>query len=334
MIIKEDFQLKDITTFHLPAKTKYFCEYETLDELIKILKWDILKENKVLQIGGGSNLVFTTNFDGVILHSAIKYLEAVEENDDWIVFKVGSGVVWDDFVSYCVDNDYYGAENMSYIPGEVGASAVQNIGSYGAEVKDIIHKVHAINIHTLEICTFDNAQCKYGYRDSVFKNELKDQYIVIAVEYKLSKTPVYNLSYGPLKAIQKDDLTLEEIRNEIIRIRIEKLPDPKYIGSVGSFFKNPIIDINHFKELQSKYPDIPHYDIGNNKIKIPAGWLIEKSGLKGESVGDAQVYPKQCLVIVNNGLAKSIDVVNLYSKIIDTVESKYGITLSPEANIL
>lgn len=334
MDIKEDFKLSEVTTFHLPAKTKYYCEYDTIDELIKLLRWNVVKDNQVFHIGGGSNLVFTKNFDGVILHSKIEYLKVVSENDNEITFKVGSGVNWDDFVSYCVDNGYYGAENMSYIPGEVGASAIQNIGSYGMEVKDIITKVHAIEIATCKPKEFLNADCHYGYRDSIFKNELKNKYIITAVEYTLSKIPKYTLTYGPLKNVDESELSLEKVRNIIIDVRKAKLPDPLEIGSAGSFFKNPIITQQHFNELLKDHPELPHYAMDYNMVKVPAGWLIEHTGLKGIAVGDAQVYPKQCLVIVNNGRATGCDVVKLYNKVIAEVKNKFAITLEPEANIL
>lgn len=333
MNIIKDFELRDITTLHIPAKCKYFCEYDNIDELKTIIKSHIGKTS-LLHIGGGSNLVFTKDFDGAILHSNIKYIEKIEETNDTVILKVGSGYKWDCFVKYCVDNNYYGAENMSYIPGEVGASAIQNIGSYGVEVKDIIHKVHTLEISTLTQKEFTTEECKYGYRDSIFKNNLKDKYVVLAVEYKMSKIPHYNLTYGPLHNLDSNNLNLEIIRNEIIRIRTAKLPDPKYIGSVGSFFKNPIIPISDFNVLKLEYPNIPSYNISDELIKVPAGWLIENSGLKGYKVGDAQVYEKQCLVLVNNGNAVAGEIINLYTDVINFVKSKFGIELSPEANII
>lgn len=329
---ESNFQLKDVTTFHIPAIAKNYCEYDNVKELKQIL--DDNKGEQILHIGGGSNLLFTNDFNGLILHSNIQFIHKIEDAGEHVILNVGSGIVWDEFVKYCVENSYYGTENMSYIPGEVGASAVQNIGSYGAEVKDIIYRVHTIEIETLQERIFTNSECDYAYRYSVFKGELKGKYIVTSVEYRLSKIKNFNLTYGPLKAIDNPDLTLNDVRNEIIRIRTSKLPDPQYIGSVGSFFKNPIVKVDKYRELNNEYPNIPHYPVSNNEEKIPAGWLIENAGLKGYSIGDAQVYQKQCLVIVNNGNAKAEDVVKLYTHIIDTVNEKYGIKLDPEANII
>ncbi len=332
----ENYSLQECTTFHLPVKCRYFVEYSTISELRNILNSDIYKNNVSFHMGGGSNLVFTKDFEGLILHSLIKYIDIVDESHDHIILKVGSGVDWDSFVKYCVENGYYGIENMSYIPGEVGASAVQNIGSYGVEVKDVITKVHCVDENDGSIRIFTNEECEYGYRDSIFKNEYKNRYIVIGVEYRLSKIPQYSLEYGALKALQGKEctITLADVRNEIIRIRTEKLPDPKYIGSAGSFFKNPVIPISKFNELKKEYPTMPHYIVTDDTMKIPAGWLIENAGLKGYKLGGARVYDKQCLVLVNDGDASAHDIVDLYKYVISRVNNKYGIELSPEANIL
>lgn len=332
----EDFQLKDITTLHLPVQCHYFAEYESIDELKSLLCSDLAKSNKVFQIGGGSNLLFTHDFDGLILHSKIKFIRTVFEDDSCSVIEAGAGVIWDEFVKHCIAHDLYGSENMSYIPGEVGASAVQNIGSYGGEVKDIIYKVHCIEKSSLKSVTFLNEDCHYGYRDSIFKNELKDKYVVTSVEYRLSKLPCFRLDYGPLRRLQEssEPITLQNVRDTIIDVRKSKLPDPKEIGSVGSFFKNPVISKADFDALLSKYPDAPHYPAADGMIKVPAGWLIENAGLKGHRIGNAQVYEKQCLVIVNVGGASSSNIVNLYTHVISTVKEKYGIELHPEANII
>lgn len=334
MIIREDFQLKDVTTFHLPAKARYFCEYETVDELEKILKWDVCRNLPIFHMGGGSNLLFTKDFEGVILHSLMKSVNVVDEDEQNVFVEVSSGVVWDDFVKYAIENEFYGIENLSYIPGEVGASAVQNIGSYGVEVKDTIFKVNTIEIETLKKRVFTNEECQFGYRDSIFKRSLKDKYIVTSIIYKLSKVPHYNFTYGPLKKFIGQNVSLQIVRDEIISIRTNKLPDPKYIGSAGSFFKNPIIPKSDFEQLRKKYPEVPSYIISETEIKVPAGWLVENSGLKGFSIGDAQVYPKQCLVLVNNGKARASEVVELYKTVINIVKEKFNILLDPEANIL
>lgn len=332
----KDKDLKNLTTFHLPVQCKFYIEYSTLEELMEIIATDLYKSNNSFHIGGGSNLLFTKDYEGLILHSKIEFIKINSETEDYVVVEAGAGMVWDNFVQYCVNHNFGGTENLSYIPGEVGASAIQNIGSYGAEAKDIIYAVHCIDKTTGESRTFTNGECHYGYRDSIFKNGLKDKYIVISVEYKLSKKPKFNLNYGPLKNLLNNnaEISLQKIRETIIEVRTSKLPDPKYIGSVGSFFKNPIISNEDFSQLQALYPDITHYIVDNSHTKVPAGWLIEHAGLKGYRIGDAAIFEKQCLVIVNYGNATSKEIINLYRHVIETIENKYGITLHPEANII
>lgn len=332
----ENYPLETVTTFHLPARCKHFVSYSSVEELKEILKSSLFKSVPYLHIGEGSNLLFTKDYDGIVLHSRIRYISIIEDNGDNIILKVGAGINWDKFVKYCVSNGYYGIENMSYIPGTVGASAVQNIGSYGVEVKDVIHKVHCISVATGSEREFVNEECRYGYRDSIFKNELKDKYIVVAVEYKLSKVPGYTLEYGPLKELFHDgnEITLQRVRQTIIDVRKSKLPDPAELGSAGSFFKNPVIGKDKFNALQLRYPSMPGYTVSGDTVKVPAGWLIENAGLKGFSVGGAKIYEKQCLVIVNTGNATSEDVVALYTAVMDKVKDLYGIQLQPEANII
>ena len=335
MKLHENFPLKEITTMHLDARCRYLAEYSSIDELRTLLASPFFKEQKSMHIGGGSNLVFTADYDGLLLHSQIKFIATVEETDTAIRLEAGAGVVWDDFVKYCIAHNYYGAENLSGIPGEVGASAVQNIGSYGVEVQEIISCVHCVDMSTGETISFSTPECKYAYRDSIFKNEFAGRYIVTSVEYTLSKARRFTLTYGPLKELaDKPGLTMNDVRNTIINTRNGKLPNPDETGSVGSFFKNPIIPESQFKDLQNAYPAIPHYPAGEGKIKVPAGWLIENAGLKGFGIGGACVYPKQCLVIANMGNATPADVVALYRHIIGTVANKYGIELHPEANII
>ncbi len=335
MIIHNDFDLATVTTFHLHAKADRFIEYESVDELRGIIADCIAHSRPFRHIGSGSNLLFTGDFHGTILHSLIRFIEIADQSDRSVLIRVGSGVDWDSFVAWCVDRQYYGAENLSLIPGEVGASAVQNVGAYGVEAKDIIHSVHTIDTTTGTERTFLNEECCYGYRDSIFKRpDMSGRYIVTAVTYRLSKVPAYNLQYGPLRELaDHPSLSLPHIRSRIIAIRQSKLPDPAEIGSAGSFFKNPVIDADTFLTLQSRYPSMPYYIVGD-RYKIPAGWLIENAGLKGVTIGGAQVYPKQCLVIVNTGTATSADVVALYRHIIEIVKNTYGINLSPEVNVI
>ena len=320
---------------HLDVRCKYFAEYSTVEELRELLDTQQYRQNRSLHIGGGSNLVFTRDFDGMLLHSRIHYISQIGTNADTVTLEVGAGVTWDDFVKYCIEHEFYGAENLSGIPGEVGASAVQNIGSYGAEVCNIINRVNCIDISTGRVCHFSNDECQYAYRDSIFKHQPAQCYIVTSVEYVLSLKPQFTLTYGPLKSLaDKPGLSMRDVRETIISVRNSKLPDPSQTGSVGSFFKNPVIPSQQFAELAATYTTIPHYPAANGLVKVPAGWLIENAGLKGHCIGGAYVYPKQCLVIANNGNATPSDVVALYKHITQVVNDKFGIELHPEANII
>ncbi len=333
MRIIENFDLAPLTTFHLPAQARWYGEYSSFPELKSILNDPRFFSLKWFHMGSGSNLLFTSDFDGLVLHSAMKGLEIKDDDGTTVKVEVESGVVWDDFVRWTIDHDLYGAENLAIIPGEVGASAVQNIGAYGVEVKDIIFEVTTYDTLKEEIAIFSNKQCQYAYRDSFFKH-CASRYIVLSVTFALSRTPHFSLEYGPLKQLkEKDSLTLKEVYDTIVDIRNSKLPNPDKIGSAGSFFKNPVVNKAKFDGLEATYPGIPHYEVGK-LYKIPAGWLIENAGLKGLSVGKAQVYPKQCLVLVNNGGATAKDVLQLYQHVVNVVDKKYGIRLSPEVNII
>ncbi len=335
MKIYSDYSLLEHNTFHFNAKAEFFAEYESIDELRNILT--TYRKEKILHIGKGSNLLFVNDFKGLVLHSAICFYEVADEDDDIVKIRVGSGVVFDDFIEYAISKGWGGAENLSYIPGETGASAVQNIGAYGVEVKDIISEVETLDIKSLEIRKFSRQECKYAYRDSIFKGELKGKYIVTAVVFELRKQPVLQLDYGnvrqSLSAI--DNPTIADVRKAITDIRKQKLPEVSEMGSAGSFFKNPIITDRHFEDLRSIYPDMPYYDApeGTGK-KIPAAWLITKAELKGRSVGGAQIYEKQPLVIVNRCNAQPSDVVELAGLVMSTVSEKFGISLEPEVNYI
>ncbi|MCP9612081.1 UDP-N-acetylmuramate dehydrogenase [Coprobacter tertius] len=336
MIIHENIQLKDKHTFHIPAIAKWFVEYDSVEELKELLASEWIKDKRFLHIGSGSNLLFLGNYDGAILHSRIKTITIKDETERCVKIKVGSGVIWDDFVAYCIDRGWYGTENLSKIPGEVGASAVQNIGAYGSEVKDIIDTVETIEIESGEHHVFNCIDCKYGYRNSIFKNELKEKHIVTFVTYCLSKQPIYNLSYGNLKtAVEtKGTINLRNIRNAVIEIRENKLPDPEITGNAGSFFMNPVIPLFQYSLLKEKYPDIPHYPIDNEKVKVPAAWLIDRCGWKGKIHGGAAVHDKQCLVLINKNNATSDDVVELSEEIKQSVKSNFNITITPEVNFI
>ena len=332
MKISKNISLKTYHTFGIDVKASILAEYNTTEELMEVLNSEEYKSNKSFHIGSGSNLLFTEDYNGMILHSKIQYIRTISENNEYVLLEAGSGVVWDDFVAYCVDNDYYGAENLSLIPGEVGASAVQNIGAYGTEVKDLIQEVKAIEIATGKSYTFSNEECGYGYRDSIFKKSLKGKYIVTSVVFRLSRIPVFHLGYQHLEdeVKKRGDINLRNIRETIIEVRNSKLPDPAVRGNAGSFFMNPVVPKALFQSLQVKYPEMPHYFVSETEEKIPAGWLIEKCGWKGKSVGEAAVHDKQALVLVNNGNATGNDIVHLATEIQKSVYDTFSIRLQPE----
>lgn len=332
MTIRDNCSLADRNTFGMDVRADRLIDWATTDELKNALP-DI--EKPVLMIGGGSNLLFMGDFKGTVLHSTITSIDIIDSTDDLVYVKVGAGVVWDDFVAWCTVNGLWGVENLSAIPGEVGASAVQNIGAYGAEAKDVIDTVQTICLTDGTERDFSNAECRYGYRQSIFKNELKGQYAVAYVIYALSKMPQPKLGYGALEqeVERLGGPTLANIRQAVISIRNSKLPDPKVLGNAGSFFMNPVVTEQEFNIIRSNYPDVPSYAAPGG-IKVPAGWLIEKTGWKGRSLGPAAVYDKQALVLVNKGGATGADVRHLADTIIADVKRKFGITLSTEVNYI
>lgn len=331
--IEENISLKPYHTFGMNVNTRYFAEYETVEDLRSLLISPLIKNNNNLHIGGGSNLLFTKDYTGIIIHSCIKTY-AKTEDLDFVYLKVGAGVVWDDFVAYTVQNGWGGAENLSYIPGEVGASAVQNVGAYGVEAKDLIERVYTISVETGEERIFTNKECNYGYRTSVFKKELRGQYIVTHVEFKLHKNPIFKLTYGNLQAVVGEEPTLMSVRNAVIYVRKQKLPEPSEKGSAGSFFINPVVETEKYQDLKKQYPEMPSYPASDGKVKLSAAWLIDKAGWHGKRVGGAAVYPKQCLVLVNDNNATPQDVIELASQIKNSVYEKYGVIITPEVNYI
>ena len=334
--IKHHYSLLGHNTFGLDVKAKQFINYSTVDELVDVLV--ALKESneRILHIGGGSNLLFTKDFEGTVLHSGIKFVEEVSRDDRHIFFRVGSGVVWDDFCAQMARDNFYGSENLSYIPGEVGASAIQNIGAYGVEVESIIHEVDTIEVATGQPRVFQANECEYGYRDSIFKNRLQGEYIVTAVVYRLSVIPVVHLDYGQLQELRSHGgtPTAQEIRDAVIAIRQSKLPEPAELGSAGSFFKNPVVSVEVFRQIAASHADVPHYVISENEIKIPAAWLIDQCGWKGKTHGGAAVYEKQPLILVNRNHATPADIMELATLIEQSVLEKFNISLSPEVNYI
>jgi UDP-N-acetylmuramate dehydrogenase len=337
MKIENNFSLLPYNTFGLNVLCDYFYEYETIDELKKLIESGVSKDSeKWIHIGGGSNLLFLGNYEGTVLHSVIKGIEKKDETTENCIVRVGAGEKWDDFVQWSINNQLGGVENLSFIPGEVGASPVQNIGAYGIEAKDVIYSVETISAIDGSVRIFMNEECNFGYRNSMFKTT-KD-YIVTHVNYILRKMPFYqyNLEYTHLRETLSGypEINLQNVREAIITIRKEKLPDPVEWGNAGSFFKNPIIPYAQFLEIQKKYPDIPHYKVGEDFIKIPAGWLIEKTGWKGKNLGAAGVYEKQALVLINRGGASGLDIWSLADKIKQSVEAEFNIFIEPEVTVI
>lgn len=333
--IRENISLKPYHTFHMDVYARYFAEYDTLADLKELLSSPVLKDNRFIHIGSGSNLLFTGNYNGVVLHSRMDSVECTYAPDDVVYVRAESGVVWDRLVEYCVAQGLGGIENLSGIPGEVGASAIQNIGAYGVEAKDVIHSVNCLDIRTLQERVFDNAECGYSYRSSVFKKEHKGKYIVTSVEYVLHRHPVFKLEYGNLRAVLGDaPVSPASVRNAVIAIRNRKLPDPDVVGNAGSFFVNPVVGMELYSKLAMQYPDMPSYPAGEGKVKLSAAWLIDHAGGHGKKVGGAAVYPKQCLVLVNENNASPGDVAALAELIRSSVYDKYGVNLIPEVNFI
>ena len=328
-----NYSLKEHNTFGIEARCSRFLEYSTVDEAKVVAA--ILREtgDPYIIIGGGSNLLLTRDFEGIVVHSALMGVDI-----DGCRMTCGSGMEWDRVVEMAVEQGLYGAENLSSIPGDVGASAVQNIGAYGVEAKDLIVEVEAIEIATGLLRTFSNADCQYGYRDSRFKHDWKNQFLMTHVTYALQSTFEPKLDYGNIRAeLERKGIsnpTAAQLRTVIIEIRNAKLPDPKVMGNAGSFFMNPVVSRDKYESLAAQYEGMPHYTIDSNHEKIPAGWMIEQCGWKGRSLGRAGVHDKQALVLVNRGGATGAEVVTLCETIRKDVREKFGIDIHPEVNII
>ena len=331
MLIRENISLLPFNTFGLSAKAKIFAEYSSVEELRALLEQ--YKGEPLLHIGAGSNLLFTKDFDGVILHSAMRRARCVSEDADYVWIEAENGLVLDELIEQLCDMGISGLENLSYIPGEVGASALQNVGAYGVEAKDVIESVRAVSIADGAERIFSNAECQYGYRDSIFKNSLRGKYIITHVVYRLNKHFEPKLNYGNLSSEVGSNPTPMSVREAVIRIRQQKLPEVSELGSAGSFFKNPIVPREVYEAVAAQYEKVPHYE-QEGGIKIPAAWLIEQCGWKGKMMGGAQCYEKQPLVLVNRNNATPEDIVNLAAAICKNVKEKFGITISPEVNYI
>jgi len=337
MNILENYDLSKLNTFGIKAKASFFIEINTEDDVAELFSLDLFKKKEKLFLGGGSNVLFTKDFDGIVVINKLKGIEIIGEDENTVLVKSMGGEAWNDLVSFSVDKGYWGIENLALIPGSVGATPVQNIGAYGAEIKETLVSVEAYEIETGKKKIFSNEECKFGYRDSVFKNELKGKYFISAMILKLNKKENLNSNYKALQDyLKKNNLQIKnskDVSNAISEIRKTKLPDPKDLGSAGSFFKNVYVDQNKFKELKEKYLDMPSFTEGE-MIKIPAGWLVEACGWKGKKVGNVGVYDKQALVLVNLGGATGQEIKNLSDEIIDSVYKKFGVKITPEVNLI
>lgn len=329
-----DYSLLSHNTFGIDVHAARFVEYHSEEELLECIRKGLITA-LYLHIGQGSNLLFTKDFPGTVLHSCIQGIEVVGVDGQRVLVRVGAGVVWDDFVAYCVEQGWYGVENLSAIPGEVGAAAVQNIGAYGVEAGNVIEAVETIDITGCKK-TYTNLECCYGYRDSVFKRPEMKSVFVTYVCFSLATTPCFTLDYGTVrKELEKYPVVdLAAVRKVIVGIRREKLPDPAVLGNAGSFFKNPVILRKQFEALLLEYPDMPHYEWDEKHVKVPAGWLIEQCGWKGKSLGHAAVHCRQALVLVNAGGATGREIVALAQAIQSAVYNKFQIKIVPEVNIL
>lgn len=333
----ENISLKGRHTFGIDVKARYLFEYDSVSDLREILKNPLCHEGELLLMGAGSNLLFLSDYHGVILHSCISGIEVTEQHDDYVIIKVGAGVEWDSLVEWCVDRGFGGIENLSLIPGDAGAAPVQNIGAYGVEFKDVFHACEAISTDDGSQLHFSWEDCEFAYRDSVFKNRLKNKVIVTWVYLKLSRMPSYTMEYGNLKdaVASLGGPSLRNIRQAVISIRQSKLPDPVQFGNAGSFFKNPVVDTKQLETIRVQYSNVPYYNtVEPGKVKIPAGWLIDKLGWKGKSLGNAGVHKDQALVLINLGGATGSEVKKLASQISADVRQKFNIDLEPEVNMI
>ncbi len=332
----ENFDLKPYNTFAINAKASSFFEFTEIEDLLAFIDNKQIPSNYFV-IGGGSNLLFINDFDGLIIYPNIPGISVQNEDRNHVYVEAGAGVKWDELVDYAVKYELGGVENLSNIPGKVGASPVQNIGAYGVEVKDCIHSVKGVFVETGQQFEFFNDECRFGYRDSIFKNELKNKIVVTSVTYRLDKFPEFNLEYGALnKEVELlGEVNLNNVRKAVIQIRDSKLPDPKVLGNAGSFFKNPVVEPETVESLKSRFSNLPVYESQEaGKLKVAAGWLIDQCGWKGYREGNVGVHQDQALVLVNYGNATGSEIVSLAQKIQNSVFEKFGISISPEVNII
>ncbi len=338
LTVQSNVSLKPYNTFGIDVAAKYLVEVSNTSDIQTVLHLSNLQTLPKLILGGGSNILFTQDFDGLVVKMALKGIETLSETDDYVWLKVGAGEKWHDLVMYSVSKGYGGLENLSLIPGTVGAAPIQNIGAYGVELKETFVQLEAVDLKTGELKIFSKPDCRFGYRDSIFKQEAKDTYIITSVTFLLNKKPKFKTEYGDIQRTIEQmgvkELSIKAISDAVIKIRSSKLPDPAEIGNAGSFFKNPEISQHLFDKLKANYTDIPGYPAQKGFVKVPAGWLIEQSGWKGKRIGNIGVHTKQALVLVNYGNGRGIEIRQLAEKIIESVLEKFGVRLSPEVNFI
>lgn len=337
MIIKEQVSLKGFNTFGIDAQAQYFAEVSSSADFLALREESVYKTADHLVLGGGSNILFTKNYAGLVIKNNLKGIDIIKQDENSVWVKVRAGEVWHDLVMWCVKNNFGGLENLSLIPGCVGAAPMQNIGAYGVEIKDTCETVVGLDMETGKETDFSNTDCQFGYRESVFKHELKNKFFITGVVFKLSKKPSFNTSYGAIEqelaAMGVKELSIKAISDAVIRIRSSKLPDPKEKGNAGSFFKNPEVSKEKHDQLKQQFEKLVAYPLDNGNFKLAAGWLIEQCGLKGRGVGHAAVHDKQALVLVNLGGATGGDVYQLSEEVWQSVKEKFGVTLEREVNI-
>lgn len=339
-LVKSGVDLQLYNTLNISAKTRYFAEIKSVDKLQKVLSHPESSAWEIFVLGGGSNVLFADDFGGLILHVEIKRREIVREHGEFVWVKFGAGENWHETVRYCINQGWGGIENLSLIPGTVGAAPIQNIGAYGVELTDVFESLEAVHIKTGQVRRFDKEDCRFGYRDSIFKNELKGRYVITDVVLRLTKEQKHELNteYGAIQSKLDEwgirEPSIRDISDVVIDIRNSKLPDPQTLGNAGSFFKNPIVDKEVFNRIKEDYPEVPGYPMNNGSVKVPAGWLIEETGWKGKVIGSVGTYEQQALVIVNHGGATGKEILQLAGLIRQSVEEEFGIELVPEVNIV
>ena len=336
-MIRENVSLQPHNTFGIETKARFMAKVKSIDDILSVLRDESVNQLPRLILGGGSNILLTQDFDGLVILNQLTGISLIEEDENSVLVEVGAGEVWHDLVMHCVKNGWGGIENLSLIPGSVGAAPMQNIGAYGVEIKDIFQQLTALNLKTFESRIFTNQECEFGYRESVFKRALKGQFMILLVQLKLSKNSILNTSYGAIEtelaSREINNPTIADVSQAVINIRQSKLPDPKNLGNAGSFFKNPVIEKTMFEKLQNKFPSIPNYPAPNG-IKLAAGWLVEQCGWKGKRIGNCGSHKDQALVLVNYGDSNGSEIFDLSEQIMQSVLDKFGIQLEREVNVV